>query len=62
MPEAIEQIARPAITGSAVLADARHKTRPMRLAAANGQKRYEQDIPERRQCSCLPTVSNKVPA
>jgi hypothetical protein len=47
MCEAIEQIARPAIACGTVFPHAIHKTRPLRLAAANGHKRYEQEAPER---------------
>jgi len=36
MCEAIQQMARPAITGSAVFADARHESRPVGLAVSEG--------------------------
>ena len=56
MPEAVKQIARPAITSSAVLVDARHEAGPMRRTAVNGQKRHQHGKPSYRQRKGIPSA------
>jgi len=57
MSKAVNQVTRPAITGSAVFADARQEARPMRRTAANNQERHEQDTLGGQHGGAFPTVS-----
>jgi hypothetical protein len=51
MCEAIEQVARPAIAGGAVLAHTRQETWPVRLTPANSQQCQEQNAQPACRCA-----------